>query len=748
MFAQVSRLRFWIAGVIPFAALVSMWGVGSLAWSEESDGGSQSESKSAAAGTDTPQSTKPDALKKKPAKKGQATKKKGAKKAVATKADSSTANPKKTAATTEMAAKAPNAKSSTAKKPTVGKARLGSGSQSDSAEMMAAEGMEAGAGGEGKAEKHQLTPYPKPATPPDHIPLAKRVDELLDAELKGAGVEVAPRASDEDFLRRVSFDLAGVSPSPEEISLFGLDPDPQKRSQVVERLLASEAYAQNWSRYWRDVIYSRAVEARARIGQQKFEEWMAGELRDNVSWADVATKLLTATGNVREQGETALIFSQRAEPDEIAAETARIFLGIQLQCANCHDHPTDKWKRDEFHALAAFFPRIQVRPVQGEVRSFEVVSFNAARGGMNNPGDLQKLLQEPEQLIQRLDRNKDGKLNKEEIRRGPTRILARLFDLGDSDKDGVLTADEIKKIPPPPDRTGRGSAEYFMPDLQNPQSSGTKFDPAFFLNGKKLDEGMKDLDRRVALASLITSPENRWFARAFVNRMWAQLLGEGFSMPVDDMGPERTPRSPEVLDALSQGFVASGYDVKWLLRTIAATQAYQRQIRPKSVKENPPAFAAAMATRLRADQLYDAITRVLGLEDLGTVPGRPRRQGVPRYGDASPRGQFNQLFGFDPSTTPDEQQGNLPQALFLMNSPVIHLMIAGKGETRLSNILSKHSSNDDALRELYLLVHAREPLESELKICREYIRDVQNRQDAFEDILWSLMNSTEFQTRR
>ncbi|RPI81204.1 MAG: DUF1549 domain-containing protein, partial [Planctomycetaceae bacterium] len=600
-----------------------------------------------------------------------------------------------------------------------------------------------------KRAQARFTPYPKPAAPPDAALVAQRVDQQLAAELAGSNVEVAPRASDEDFLRRVSFDLAGVSPSPEEVTLFNLDPDPLKRAKVIDRLLASDAYGANWARYWRDVIYSRAVEMRARMGQSAFESWIARELRDNVSWADITTQLLTATGNVRDSGQTALIYAQRAEPDEVAAETARIFLGIQLQCANCHDHPTDKWKRDEFHALAAFFPRIQVRPVPGEMRSFELVSLNpGGRGGANARAEIQKLLQEPQRLISRLDRDSDGKLSKNETRRGQNPLLARLFDQGDSDKDGMLTADEIKKIPPPPERKGRGSAEYFMPDLQNPQSEGTKFVPTFFLNGKTPGEGLADLDRRVALASYITSPENPWFAKAFVNRMWAQLLGEGFVTPVDDMGPERAAKSAEVLETLSHGFTASGYDIQWLLRTIANTQAYQRQIRPKSVQENPPAFATALATRLSADQLYDALTRVLGIDELGATPRRPRQQGVPRYGDASPRGQFHRLFGFDPSASPEEQQGNLPQALFLMNAPAIHNLIAGQGDTRLAGILSKHSSNDDALRELYLLVHAREPSEQELQVCRDYITQVKNRQDAFEDILWSLINSTEFQTRR
>lgn len=592
----------------------------------------------------------------------------------------------------------------------------------------------------------EFTPYPRPGTLPDHVELGRQVDRLLADQLRQAGVELAPRAPDEDFLRRVSFDLAGIAPSPEEVSLFSLDPDADKRAQVIDRLLQSDAYAVNWARYWRDVIFSRAVEQRAQISREAFEEWMIGQLRDNASWADITTRLLTAKGDVRKQGETALLYAQRGEPDEAASETARVFLGIQLQCANCHDHPTDKWKREEFHALAAFFPRLRIDRVKGDDRSFELVSFNGAAA---NPAEaIERIRKNADTILARLDANQDGQLSKKELKGDGGPALSRLFSEADTDKNGTLSVAEIRQVPLPMMRGTKGMAEYYMPDLQNPQSAGTRFDPKFFLNDASPGTGLSDVERRVALARYVTAPENPWFAKAFVNRLWAQLMGEGFVMPVDDMGPERTPRHPEVLDALAAGFTASGYDVKWLLKTITNTEAYQRRIRPRAVSENPPAFASACATRLRADQLYDAITRILGVEELGGPANRGQRKLAGRYNDSSARGQFRRLFGFDPSANPEEQQGNLLQALFLMNSPAIHNLIAGKGATRLATILAQHSSNEDALRELYLLVHAREPSAKELEICGEYLKDVGNRQDAFEDILWSLINSTEFQTRR
>jgi hypothetical protein len=586
--------------------------------------------------------------------------------------------------------------------------------------------------------------------PEDSAEVATRVDEFINAEITRAGVSVAPRCNDADFLRRISLDLAGVSPSIAEVTLFGLDPDPRKRQKAIERLLDTSACATNWARYWRDVIFMRATETRPQIvlrSMNVFESWMAGQLHANTPWSDITTALLTATGDIAEEGRTALIAAQRAEPDEVAAETARIFLGIQIQCANCHDHPTDNWKRDQFHGLAAFFPRIELRPRRdGMMRSFDLVSLSEDRAGGGRV--FETLKEHPDQFIRRLDRNGDRKISREEASRGPKNggLLGRLFDDGDSNKDGFLTADELRKISPPNNQR-RGSLEYYMPDLNDPQSKGKKFDPAFFLGNLKPGTGLSDHDRREHLANYVTSPENPWYAKALVNRVWGQLLGEGFYMPIDDIGPERTASHPQALEALSQGFIASGYNLKWLFTTIALTDAYQRQIRHHDPRESIPPFASAKATRLRADPLYDALTRVLGVEDLGST-ARRMGKGMGRYARGGPRAEFDRKFGFDPSTSPEEVTGTLPQALTLMNWPLINNLIRGTGQTQLAEILRKFGKDEDALQELYLLVHSRAPSARELEIARSYLKEVGNREEAFEDLLWSLLNSTEFQTRR
>lgn len=576
---------------------------------------------------------------------------------------------------------------------------------------------------------------------PDPKMVAAEVDRLILAELKLAGVEPADRTNDDDFLRRVCLDLAGRLPTIQELTLFGLDPDSGKRGAKIQELLASDEYAENWAHYWRDVIFTDATNSQTRLMQEVFEGWMAERLKQNRPWDEIAAELITATGDIRQNGATALILARSGEPAEIAAEVSRIFLGIQLQCANCHDHPSDVWKREQFHELAAYFPRVSLRQTIVDGRATLVVSsVNSVR---NRLGD--EMRQNPQRFIARLDRNQDGKLSMGEARRHPrfARFFEGLLRLGDSDQDGALTAEEMKKLPPP-QQQGGGTLEYLMPDLQDPASPGIPVQPAFFVDGSTAKPGLDDLSRRRALVESLTSPDNRWFAQAMVNRLWNELLGEGFYMPVDDLSPQRQPRFPAALQALAEGFTASGYEIKWLLETIANTETYQRQIRAREPGEESLPFASALPTRLRADQLYTALTQVLEIRDFG---GGAMRRGS-AMGPRSPRQIFHLLFAVDPSTPHEEITGNVPQALFLMNFPALRQRAQASGDGPLARLLREFPGDGDAVSELFLAVLCREPSAKEQQFCLDYINDVGNRAEAFEDLFWSLLNSTEFLSRR
>jgi hypothetical protein len=526
---------------------------------------------------------------------------------------------------------------------------------------------------------------PRPAAKPDFLAVAREVDATLAAEVfTASNVAPAPRCDDATFLRRAWLDVGGDIPTPEHVIAFALDASADKRERVVRDLLAQPQYGANWARYWRDVIFSRRIEDRALIAANALEADLSARLNDNVPWDAIAAEFITATGDVRENGATALIMAQDGRTEETTAEVARIFLGVQIQCAQCHDHPYDRWKREQFHELAAFFPRIGVRPVQSATqRSFAVIAND---------------------------------------RVGQRRRMA-------------------------PNNENRPTPEHFMPDLEDPAAAGTRMQPKFFLTSADLPYGATDGVRRASLARWLTSDE--WFAKAIVNRLWAELVGEGFYEPIDDLGPDRTASAPETIDLLAREFRASGYDLKWLMATIMATEAYQRESRPRrGVGEGQP-FAANVPQPLRADQLYNAVLSALDRSEETSNPGRRRAGGgMGAYArNRGPRGQFNETFGYDPSDPRDAIAGSIPQVLAMMNSPQV---AGGVNANRglLKGLLAEIDGDEQLIVELYLRTLSREPTDAELNVAQNHITELGKRREAAEDLLWALLNSAEFNHRR
>jgi len=507
---------------------------------------------------------------------------------------------------------------------------------------------------------------------------AQGVDRLLAEELFSGETKPAAQVDDETFLRRASLDLVGDLPAPETIAAFALDPSPDKRTRAVERLLADEHFGQNWARYWRDVILARRTEDRALLVANPLVVYLTEQFNQNRPWNEIATDFITARGDVRQDGETAIVVAQDGETEETAAEMSRVFLGIQIQCAQCHNHFSDRWTREQFHEFAAFFPRIAVRPKRS--------------------------------------------------------LTERTL---------IVTADDFGFRGRRKTNGRRGAPEHYMQDLENPTAAGSLMKPVFFLNEKELPLGTPDDRRRGTVAKWMT--EDPWFAKAFVNRIWAEMTGQGFYEPVDDLGPDRTPRAPQTIEYLASAFVESGYDVKWLFRTIARTEAYQRRSRPRSLP-GETVFAASCQKRLRSDQLFSALTRALGIDE--RTANRNRGRGA--YAALqTPRIQFASIFGFDPSLPADEISGSIPQALALMNSPTINSLINGRSSrTMLGSLLRDVNDDEAVVVELYLRTLAREPKQSELTTCLKHVRTVEDRVEAFEDILWALLNSTEFLHRR
>jgi hypothetical protein len=583
--------------------------------------------------------------------------------------------------------------------------------------------------GAGRAESQPEVKGPLPTRPSRSItpPTMTSADlDRLIAEFltkNSPKVEPATLTTDVEYVRRIYFDLAGGPPTPQQVQSFLLDRSKDKRGHLVDTLLSGAEYAHNWAKYWRDVVmFHSTSENQARVRFDMLESWLASQIQANKPWDEIVTGMITATGQNDKNGAVAFPLAYDAQPVEMAGEVSRIFMGVQIQCAQCHDHKTDAWKRRQFHEFAAFFAGTRPRPVTkaapGQLPVFAVVA------------------------------------------QGPRR--------------------------------------YSMPDKDNPTKQ-TSIAPRFFLSSSSsapqpaLPEALAVPERRAVAASYVTGQDNPWFAKAYINRIWYVLMGEAFYEPIDDIGPERSPKATEVLDPLAEQWQKGGYDIRWLFRTILNTQAYQRRVRSTANAAGKTPFASNCPSRLRADQVFDALVQALALplDDSGNLvppanrsPGQgknalkalaglslgdlKRQQGKGAVNKAAqavglasqvgkkaavarvggPRVLFDRLFGIDPSVANEDVMGTIPQALFLMNSPLVTSRTQARPGTILGEILSTAPNERAALNALYLRVLSRQPTTHEAEICGRYLGSVGDTREAFEDIYWSLINTTEFLTRR
>ncbi len=291
----------------------------------------------------------------------------------------------------------------------------------------------------------------------------------------------------------------------------------------------------------------------------------------------------------------------------------------------------------------------------------------------------------------------------------------------------------------------RAEAEHYMPDLEKPEERGTRTQPKFFLTGATLPFGTSDADRRGSSPSgsprTNGSPPRRSIA---CGRNWSVA---GFYNPVDDIGPDREAVALETVKMLSNQFARNEYDLKWLLRMICATEAYQREARPRS-ETGKPNFAANLAQPLRSDQLFNALLTALDFDEPTRAGGGGRGEFKAYGGQATPRVLFNATFGFDPSNDREGVTPSIPQSLALMNTSQINQAIISS-QSLPQRLLKRFGEDDDAIvEELYLRFLSREPTTEECTAALDYLAYVPVRKEAVEDLTWALVNCSEFSHRR
>jgi hypothetical protein len=507
------------------------------------------------------------------------------------------------------------------------------------------------------------------------------MDEVISRRVKEKGIPTSPPASDSEFLRRVTLDLTGRIPSYEQVLSFLGDRDPEKRAKCVETLLAGKAYGQHFATIWQELMIPDDGTKTTKGRDETFLHWLADRFNRNQGWDRIVSDLLAVEGTIHEHPEAAFLMANSLEndpqPNLVADSISRLFWGVQLRCAECHDHPFASWTQEDFWSTAAFFSRLRRGYTDGK-----------------NPRG-QTLTEAP-----------------------PDEPISQKFW-----KSMAATGTKGPAIVVP--STARDSAGKIVRGRYL-GSSGPDWS----------DEG----PYRPRFAAWATSAENPYFARNAVNRLWAHLFGRGMVDPLDGLDRKSTGTHPEVLELLAREFVASGYDLKQLIRVLCASQAYQRTSRPAGGNESDTTLVSHMSVKvLRAEVLYDALSIVL-FPSLGKPPkGSPFDESLTPLPGLS-RSEFVRLFRTRGSLGEASVVNlGIPQLLRLMNSE-----LTTNDSPGLRRFAALGSSKSEVVDALFLAVFARRPDPEEMRLITDYLAQEPDLARGIAGVLWTLMNSAEF----
>jgi hypothetical protein len=388
----------------------------------------------------------------------------------------------------------------------------------------------------------------------------KPLREVIDAEVRAAWqrekVTPAGKAGDAVFLRRVHLDLIGDLPTYEQTTSFLEDKDPQKRWKLIDRLLADPRFATEQAHVWDLLLFGRnppGYDATRR--RERFKEWLAGQFAKNVPYDRWVRALIIG----EEDGTDLYHVMFRNAPEEATVAVTRTFLGTQLQCARCHDHPYEKWTQKDFFGMAGFFVRTVVVDGAGSGPKQKFTIGEKSTGDVLFTGSVKE--QKPGQK-------------------------------GEPVRPKFLGGTELDEPPLPKD----------FKEIKLPMK-GPLPKPAY--------------SRKEKLADWLVAADNPWFAKAVANRVWAQYMGRGLVHPVDDLG-DKKPSHPQLLDALTREVLEHKFDLKHLIREIVNSEAYQIADTGKTREALPVWFERARVRPLSAEELMTALATATGPDAYAT----------------------------------------------------------------------------------------------------------------------------------
>lgn len=514
-------------------------------------------------------------------------------------------------------------------------------------------------------------------------PLHERIDRAGAVGEKDLDKTAAPLAPDAEFLRRVTLDLTGTIPSAADARAFLADTTADKRAKLIDRLLSSPEHARHLQNVFDVMLMERRPDKH--VPRAAWQDYLRTSFADNKPWDVLVREVLSADGADPKTRPAAKFYLDRdGEPNLLARDVSRLFLGMNLQCAQCHDHPlVDHYKQAHYYGIFAFLSR----------------SF---------------LFTDKAKNLTVLAEKAEGEATYQSV-----------FDPKKEVKKTLPVVPGGTAVPEPAAEKGK---EYEVAP-----APGVRPVPKF--------------SRRAQLAAQVATKDNVQFRRNAANRLWALMTGRGLVHPLDLDHPDNPPSHPELLALLADEIAATKFDVRHFLREIALSTTYQRSSEPPAgVKEvSPKGLAVAHLKPLSPEQLAWGLMQATGLTDAERQAlGKNATEAAVYAKLAGNVAPFVATFGGKPGQPAGGFEATLDQALFLANGKLVRGWLAPRAGN-LTDRLTKLEAADAVAEELYLSVLTRPPVAEERKEVADYLKGHKaDRAAALQELAWALLASAEF----
>lgn len=633
------------------------------------------------------------------------------------------------------------------------------------------------------------------------------VDQHILARLRRLNIPPADVCDDATFLRRLSLDVTGELPSPKEIHAFLADPSADKRVKKIDELLDRPGYAALWTLKFCDLLKATdfgvyADGMRQEVDAPRFQQWIRARLEENIPYDQFVERILTATSRdgrdaeewvkevvqmeegyapgrkdleIYRQRKTLDLYWQRKSSTEVPAalQVAHAFLGLRLECAQCHRHPHDVWQQDDLLSFANFFMGLRKTGFQGEnEKKFPEVAVIFKR--MNDEakaatdqvkklreGDFKKLEADAriardevariKRDLPKLDKDKAEASRQflamhEETLAAFEKMKQQIADL---ERRGNLLSEAARRVM---HTEVRLDTKTVFATVTSP--IGTQTSERYRLLGQTENiQVAKGQDPRPLVMEWLRRPDNPYFARALVNRVWAHYFGRGIVDPPDNLSVFNPASHPELLQELSDGFIKNKYDLKWLHRTILQSRTYQ-QNSTAAQEVDRVNYASFALRRVSAEVVIDVLNQSTGTTEKMDMdsyhwPKEMKAVEIP----FTPRNTFVTFmlanFGKPKRNSAVqcdcERDGSVSviQVLSLSNHPRVWQKVSD-ANGHAARITKEISDDKQRIEELYLLTLSRLPNETEEQACLKYLKEAESPSKGVQGILWTLINTREF----